>query len=75
MVKERNPDAFCGNCPYGVENSDNPLTVDCHRFSAVLVCTAEEQDGNVYHQFQFPAHKHTSFCGEHPNFFLTEDQT
>lgn len=64
----RNTDANCGNCPFGKENSLDPLTVDCHRYPPVYIEGVKHDDGE-YDRWGFPSHAISSVCGEHPEFF------
>lgn len=65
----KNGNANCSNCPYGVEDKEDPLTVSCRRYPPVFTNTRTLQDGEEYDHFQFPAMGTDGVCGEHPNFF------
>lgn len=65
---KRNTEAKCGNCPYGEERNDDPLSIDCHRYPPQYVGDEEHPDGQ-YCVYRFPSHSYASYCGEHPNFW------
>lgn len=69
-MKIKNGNANCSNCPYGVEDKEDPLTVSCRRYPPVLTNTRTLQDGKEYDHFQFPAMGTDGVCGEHPHFFV-----
>jgi len=64
-MKNRNPDANCGNCPYCAKKSE---PVICARFPPTVLFVGRVDMVEVV----CPTVCLTSLCGEHPDFWLEE---
>lgn len=62
-MKKRNPKAVCSTCPY-FWRSENGQWQDCRRH-----CPTNQD----LPELDYPQVSGTSWCGEHPNFWMEEE--